>query len=175
MNLFLRALSICACGLAAWFVSVEAGFGNEPAAVCWRIPAPPFTINELVRAASKKHQVKAAFVKSIIAAESGFRVTAISPKGAVGLMQLMPATAREFGADPAIPEQNVEAGTNYLSWLLHRYAKKHDQLSMAIAAYNAGPGSVERYHGIPPYRETRQYVARVLKFMKRYQNQDMAD
>lgn len=174
MKLFFRALSICACGVAAWFVSVETA-DRAPAAICLRIPPPAFTINELVRAASRKHQVKAAFVKSIIAAESGFRPDAVSPKGAVGLMQLMPATAREFGADPANPEQNVDAGTNYLSWLLHLYANKRDQLPRAIAAYNAGPGSVQRYHGIPPYRETRQYVARVLRFMKRYQSGDMAD
>jgi len=175
MKLLSRALCICACGLAAWFVSIETACSPQRPALTWRIAPPPFTIEELIHAASRKHQVRAAFVKSIIAAESGFRAAAVSPKGAVGLMQLMPATAREFGADPTIPEQNVDAGTNYLGWLLHRYEKRRDQLSRAIAAYNAGPGSVERFHGIPPYRETRQYVARVLKFMKRYKSEDLAD
>jgi soluble lytic murein transglycosylase-like protein len=83
-------------------------------------------------------------------------------------MQLMPETAREFGADPAIPEQNIDAGAHYLSWLLQRYAGKRDALKQAIAAYNAGPGAVERYRGIPPYRETRTYVTRVLRFYKKY-------
>ena len=109
-----------------------------------------------------------AFIKSIIAAESGFSAGAVSPKGAIGLMQLMPATAREFGADPNVPEQNIEAGVHYLSWLQQRYAHKKDQLRRVIAAYNAGPGAVERYRGVPPYRETRVYVARVLRFYKRY-------
>ena len=175
MKLIVRALCLCACGVAAWFVSIETTYTLKQPALKWHIEPPPFTIEELIHAASRKHQVRAAFVKSIIAAESGFRAAAVSPKGAVGLMQLMPATAREFGADPAIPEQNVDAGTNYLGWLLHRYERRRDQLPRAIAAYNAGPGSVEKYHGIPPYRETRQYVARVLRYIKRYKNEDLAD
>ena len=137
------------------------------------IPAPRFTMNEVIRAVARKYQVKTAFVKSIIAAESGFSPSVVSPKGAVGLMQLMPATAREFGADPAIPEQNVDAGTRYLSWLMHRYANRRDQMPRAIAAYNAGPGAVERYRGVPPYRETRKYVSRVLRFYKKYQTDEL--
>ena len=139
------------------------------------IPAPAFTLNEVIRAACRKHQVKAAFVKSIIRAESGFSPTVVSPKGAIGLMQLMPETAREFGADPTVPEQNVEAGTHYLSWLLQRYGKKRDQMKRTIAAYNAGPGNVDRYHGVPPFRETRAYVARVLRYFKKYQTDDIGD
>ena len=119
--------------------------------------------------------MKPAFVKSIIRAESGFSPSALSSKGAVGLMQLMPETAREYGADPHVPEQNVEAGTHYVSWLLNRYAAKRDQMKRVIAAYNAGPGNVERYHGVPPFRETRAYVARVLKYYKQYQTVGMAD
>ena len=137
------------------------------------IPAPAFTLNEVIRAACRKHQVKAAFVKSIIRAESGFSPTVVSPKGAIGLMQLMPETAREFGADPRVPEQNVEAGTHYLSWLLQRYGKKRDPMRRAIAAYNAGPGNVDRYHGVPPFRETRAYVTRVLRYFKKYQTDDV--
>lgn len=83
-------------------------------------------------------------------------------------MQLMPETAQEFSADPAVPEQNVEAGTHYLSWLLQRYAGRRDQVRRAVAAYNAGPGMVDRYHGVPPFRETRHYVARVLHLYRAY-------
>ncbi len=141
----------------------------RPVFTRFHIPAPQFTLNEIIAAASRKHQVSPAFVKSIIAAESGFSQAAVSAKGAIGLMQLMPETAREFGADPSVPEQNVDAGAHYLSWLLKRYAGKRDSLKRAIAAYNAGPGAVERYRGIPPYRETRRYVTRVLRFYKKYE------
>ena len=141
--------------------------------VNFHIPAPSFTLNEVIRAASRKHQVSAAFVKSIIRAESGFSPTVVSSKGAIGLMQLMPETARELGADPKVPEQNVEAGTRYLGWLLQRYGKKRDPMKRAIAAYNAGPGNVDRYHGVPPFRETRAYVVRVLKYFKKYQNDEI--
>jgi soluble lytic murein transglycosylase-like protein len=123
----------------------------------------------MIRAASRKHQVEGALIRSVIAAESAFSPDAISPKGAVGLMQLMPDTARQLGADPRVPEQNVDAGAHYLSWLLRRYSKKRDPLRHAIAAYNAGPGTVDRFRGVPPYRETRIYVARVLKLFKKYQ------
>lgn len=87
-------------------------------------------------------------------------------------MQLMPETARQFGADPSVPEQNVDAGANYLGSLLHRYANKKHRLQDAIAAYNAGPGAVEKYNGIPPYRETRAYVSRVMRFFAEYQKED---
>jgi soluble lytic murein transglycosylase-like protein len=125
----------------------------------------------IIRTAAVKHKVPAAFVKSIVAAESNFDPNALSPKGAIGLMQLMPATAQEYGADPAIPEQNVDAGTQYLGWLLKRYGKHRNGLSRAIAAYNAGPGAVDRYRGIPPYRETRSYVARVLAYLRQFRKE----
>jgi soluble lytic murein transglycosylase-like protein len=99
----------------------------------------------------------------VVAAESGFRTNALSNKGAIGLMQLMPATAREYGANPQDPKQNVEAGTRYLRDLLWKYRNDDHQVSRALAAYNAGPGAVDRYHGIPPYRETLAYVERVLR------------
>jgi soluble lytic murein transglycosylase-like protein len=125
----------------------------------------------LIRAAARKHRVSAAFITSIVAAESNFDPGATSPKGAVGLMQLMPATAQRFGADPAVPEQNVDAGTHYLRVLLDRYRRYRNCMTRVIAAYNAGPGVVDRYHGVPPYHETRIYVARVLAFMKKFQTQ----
>lgn len=122
----------------------------------------------LIESAAIKHRVAAAFVESIVAAESNFDADAVSPKGAIGLMQLMPETARQFGADPTEPAQNVDAGTQYLRLLMDRYSKKRHSLTRVIAAYNAGPGKVDRYRGVPPYRETRAYVARVLGFLNRY-------
>jgi soluble lytic murein transglycosylase-like protein len=173
MKLLNRAPFLRACLLATLVYHTVPTESLGPVALRLSIPAPRFTMNEIIRAVSLKHHVKTAFVKSIIAAESGFSPSVVSPKGAVGLMQLMPATAREFGADPAVPEQNVEAGAHYLSWLMQRYANRRDQLPRAIAAYNAGPGAVEHYHGVPPYRETRNYVSRVLRFFKKYQNDEL--
>lgn len=85
-------------------------------------------------------------------------------------MQLMPATAQAYSADPTIPEQNIDAGTHYLRNLMDRYKKKRDPLKHVIAAYNAGPTAVDRYRGVPPFRETRNYVVRVLTLMKRFKN-----
>jgi soluble lytic murein transglycosylase-like protein len=128
-------------------------------------------LHALIRAAAHKHRVPAAFITSIVAAESNFDPSAISPKGAMGLMQLMPATAQRFGADPAVPEQNVDAGTHYLRLLTDKYHRYRNWLPRVIAAYNAGPGVVDRYHGVPPYPETKIYVARVLAFMRKFQTQ----
>jgi soluble lytic murein transglycosylase-like protein len=131
----------------------------------------PVDTHALIFAAAKKHRVPAAFVKSIVAAESNFNCDAISPKGAIGLMQLMPETAEEYGADPRIPEQNVDAGTHYLRVLMDRYGRRSNSLKRVIAAYNAGPGTVDRYGGVPPFRETRDYVVRVLSFLRRYERE----
>jgi soluble lytic murein transglycosylase-like protein len=122
----------------------------------------------LIRASSEKYNVPEVMVRSIMAAESSFNPNARSPKGAIGLMQLMPATARELGYNPHIPEQNVDAGTRYLRMLLDRYQDSHDWLRRTIAAYNAGPGAVARHGGVPPFRETRNYVTRVLSYLKYY-------
>ncbi|HUS06826.1 MAG TPA: transglycosylase SLT domain-containing protein, partial [Bryobacteraceae bacterium] len=102
--------------------------------------APPFTLNEVIRAAARKHGLRPAFIKSVIATESAFNQEALSVKGAIGLMQLMPETAQEYGVDPHDPVQNVEGGAHLLSRLLERYKGHKDQLPRAIAAYNAGPG-----------------------------------
>jgi hypothetical protein len=125
----------------------------------------------LIRTAAAKHRVPAAFVQSIVKAESDFDCSAVSPKGAIGLMQLMPETAREYGADPTIPEQNIDAGTHYLRFLMDRYGKCRRPLPRVIAAYNAGPGTVDRYRGVPPFRETRKYIARVLGFLHRFERE----
>jgi soluble lytic murein transglycosylase-like protein len=99
-------------------------------------------------------------VNSVIHAESGFNVHAVSPKGARGLMQLMPGTASELGVNDAFdPQANVEGGSRYLRELLERY---NFDLVKALAAYNAGPERVEQYQGVPPFRETRAYVARIV-------------
>jgi soluble lytic murein transglycosylase-like protein len=131
-------------------------------------PAPPpnpvaLTAQELVNRAAEHVGLPPAIVRSVARAESGFHVDALSPKGAIGLMQLMPGTAAELNADPHDPEQNADAGARYLRDLLQRYENDPHQVSKAVAAYNAGPAAVDKYHGIPPYAETIQYVNRVLK------------
>jgi soluble lytic murein transglycosylase-like protein len=119
---------------------------------------PPASPAELADAAADKYGLPRLLVRSVMAAESGFQPDAVSPKGAIGLMQLMPETAQTLGADPRDPAQNVDAGVRYLSDLLNRY---HFGLWQALAAYNAGPGAVDKYQGVPPYRETIDYVKRI--------------
>ena len=117
-------------------------------------------IPQLVELASDKHQVDADFIRSVIRAESNFNLRAVSPKGAQGLMQLMPRTAAQLGVQDAFePSANIEAGTRYLRELLLQY---HGDVAKALAAYNAGPDRVAQFHGVPPYRETRAYVRRVI-------------
>jgi soluble lytic murein transglycosylase-like protein len=118
-------------------------------------------INALVRDASSRRQLDPDFVASVIKAESNFHPRALSPKGAQGLMQLMPGTAAKLGVTNAFdPKANVEAGTAYLSSLLDLY--NNDPIK-ALAAYNAGPERVKQYNGVPPYRETRWYIARIVR------------
>ena len=124
----------------------------------------PSEIHELIQKAARKNGVSAAFVKSVVAAESNFNAGAVSPKGAIGLMQLMPETARQFGADPSNPQQNIDAGTHYLKDLLTQY---NGNLILALAAYNAGPDVVNKYRGVPPFPETRAYVRYVTVLYER--------
>jgi soluble lytic murein transglycosylase-like protein len=115
----------------------------------------------VVNEASGRYRLDPDLVSSVIKAESGFNVRAVSPKGAQGLMQLMPDTASKLGVPDAFdPQANVEGGTRYLRELLERC---NFDLVKALAAYNAGPLRVEQYGGVPPYHETRAYVARVVK------------
>jgi soluble lytic murein transglycosylase-like protein len=132
---------------------------------------PDLTPKELTTRAAIHAGLPPAIVHSVAKAESGYRADAVSPKGAVGLMQLMPATAAELNADPHDPAQNAEAGAEYLRDLLVKYENDPHQVSKAIAAYNAGPGAVDKYNGIPPYRETIDYVNRVLKDYEKEQKQ----
>src|SRR5258708_5612219 len=122
---------------------------------------PLVDLDQLVRDASNRNRLDPDFVNSVIKAESGFHARAVSPKGAQGLMQLMPGTAAQLGvADPFDPKANVDAGTLYLSRLLDQY---HDDPIKALAAYNAGAHRVDKYHGIPPYHETHVYIARIVR------------
>ena len=109
------------------------------------------------------HGLPRELVRAVIRAESGERQDAVSAKGAIGLMQLMPGTAAELGVDPTSVAGNIEGGTRYLRQMLDRYEGHGDQLVRALAAYNAGPGSVAEHDGLPPYAETVEYVARVVR------------
>jgi hypothetical protein len=118
-------------------------------------------LHEILSSAGARHNLDVNLLASVVRAESGGHTKAVSKAGAQGLMQLMPGTAAQLGvSDSFSPGQNIAGGTAYLDGLLTRY---HDNLALALAAYNAGPAAVDRYHGVPPYRETRLYVARIIR------------
>jgi len=129
-------------------------------------PAMPVVVaqdpRDLVTQAALRQGLPPELLHSIAQVESGYRQDAVSPKGAMGIMQLMPRTARDLRADPADAAENVDAGARYLRELLLKYLDDPNQLRKALAAYNAGPGAVDRFYGVPPYRETLQYVQKVL-------------
>ena len=131
-------------------------------------PAHAMTADEmhpLLARAGVAHRIDEDLLASVVRAESGGQTHAVSRTGARGLMQLMPGTATQMGvADAFEPGQNVNGGAAYLDGLLVRY---HDDIALALAAYNAGPGAVDKYHGVPPYRETRAYVAKVIREFNR--------
>ena len=127
----------------------------------------PAEFEQLIRTCSDKYGVNPCLVKAVIHAESGYNPNAVSSKGASGLMQLMPSTAKSLKvADRFNPKDNVEGGVKYLRFLLDTF---RGDVSLAVAAYNAGLSKVAKYGGIPPYNETRTYVNRVLSYMKSYQ------
>lgn len=132
----------------------------------------PASYDRLIRRTAVAHNVDAWLVKAVVHAESGFDPHAVSRVGASGLMQLMPATAKRYGVEDIFdPSQNVAGGVRYLRDLLRLF--KND-VRLAVAAYNAGEGAVQRHRGVPPYSETRQYVTKVLEFRNRYRQRATA-
>jgi Transglycosylase SLT domain len=132
----------------------------------------PEAMHEMLAAAGEAHDLDVDLLASVVRAESGGNPHAVSRAGAQGLMQLMPKTAADLGvANSLAADANIKGGTAYLDALLKRY---HDNLALALAAYNAGPAAVDRWHGIPPYRETRAYVARVIHEFNRRHAERMA-
>jgi soluble lytic murein transglycosylase-like protein len=122
----------------------------------------------LVNQAAKKYNVNPQLVEAVIKAESNFNPNAVSSCGAQGLMQLMPATARGLGVTNSLdPAQNIDGGVKFLSGLLSRY---NGNVRLAVAAYNAGPGAVDAYHGVPPYQETQTYVSRIIGYLQSNSN-----
>lgn len=123
--------------------------------------ASPRTLEQMVADAARKYALPRSLVRAVARAESAFDPAAVSAKGARGVMQLMPATAKELGVDDAFdPAQNIDAGARLLRQLLEKY---DGRVAEALAAYNAGPGAVARHNGVPPYRETRGYIRKVVK------------
>lgn len=140
-------------------------FPAEPPGRPERIAPARWEYDGLIGLAARQHRVPPALVKAVIAAESKFDPGAVSRRGAQGLMQLMPATAESLGvADPLRPVENVDGGVRYLRRMIERYG----DLPRALAAYNAGPEAVDRFRGVPPFPETRDYVKRVLTYYRAY-------
>lgn len=142
---------------AAQIVGFEPAEPPPPAAST-QPAAPLVSPLDLADAAADKYGLPRQLVRRVMAAESGFNAQALSPKGAIGLMQLMPQTAQTLGADPHDAAQNVDAGARYLRELLEKY---HGALYHALAAYNAGTHAVDKYKGIPPFPETLRYISRI--------------
>ncbi len=166
MNRPLRTLGTRLACAARWLLAllwvgfcvvpagIAAGNGRGNASI-----GRPF--QRLIEEVAQRHSVEPALLSALVEVESARRSDAVSPKGARGLGQLMPATARRFGVDdPHDPEANLQGSAQYLRWLLERYG---GDVRLALAAYNAGEGAVDKYGGVPPYPETRQYVRRVLQ------------
>ena len=140
-------------------------------------PAPVYNVasgrsfDKLIEQVALDYEIRPSFVHAVIKAESNYNPRAVSPKGALGLMQLVPKTARRFGVANAFnPVENVEGGVRYLRYLLDLY---NSDVRLALAAYNAGEGAVDRYRGVPPYSETMQYVRRVRNLWDSYKRTDV--
>lgn len=147
----------------------------EPAPAPQPVAAEEESLPELVDDLAAELGLHPALIRSVIAAESNYQANAVSSKGAIGLMQLMPETAQELEVDPYRPNENVRGGAKYLREMLDRYRGKPDQLLRALAAYNAGPKAVDRYDGLPPYAETQDYVVKVIRRFLRMTERDPTD
>ncbi len=158
-------------GVLTLAASQIADFVEEPDAPKPALPQPPpapiqtkpIEPKQIIAEMAEQYGLPEKFVSSVARAESAYQPSAVSPKGAIGVTQLMPGTARELGVDPNDVKQNIEGGTKLLRDLLIQYQNDPDQVRKALAAYNAGAGAVSRYGGVPPYRETQNYVEKVLK------------
>jgi len=154
-------------GIAYEIVQLSCFACNPRSTINWdAIPLQLRSYDYAINSAAKKYRVDPALVRAVIHAESAFRPGARSKKGALGLMQLMPETAQDMGVANALaPEDNIFGGVRYLAMLLKQ---NHGNTALATAAYNAGPGAVKKYNGIPPYEETQTYVKRVKILHDRY-------
>lgn len=140
----------------------------DPAQASPRRHVPETELERAIRTHAKEHRVSPALVRAVIKAESDFNPDAVSRTGAMGLMQLMPKTASRLDVrDPYDPTDNINGGTRYLRYLLDRF---RGNVQLALAAYNAGETRVEQYRALPPYQETREYVAKVMRFYKTFSN-----
>jgi soluble lytic murein transglycosylase-like protein len=160
-----NAYSEIPASLVSHFEADEARPAPAAPAAVPSVPAPapaarPKDPRQLVDEAADRYGLPRHLLHSVVKAESAYQPNAVSPKGAIGLMQLMPGTASQLGADPHDPAQNVDAGARHLRDLLLKY---EGGLYRALAAYNAGAGAVEKYRGIPPYRETVLYIQKIVR------------
>lgn len=137
-------------------------------AVILNVPGPAA---RLIGRSAGKHNLRPELIQAVMEVESGYQVNARSHAGAIGLMQLMPQTARHLKVNPHDPEQNVDGGAKFLDMLITKYESRRNGLALALAAYNAGPGAVDRFGGIPPYQETRRYVVKVLRRFRQLVNE----
>jgi soluble lytic murein transglycosylase-like protein len=132
------------------------------------VPGPAAT---LIVPSAGKHNLRPELIQAVMEVESGYQINARSRTGAIGLMQLMPGTAKHLNVNAHDPEQNVDGGAKLLDMLVKKYEGRRNGLALALAAYNAGPGAVDRYGGIPPYRETRDYVRKVIRRFRQLVNE----
>ena len=155
------------------FPDTVLGFNPLKTLVTAQQQDPDHLFDFVIHEASRRHKVDSAIVRAIILAESRYNIYAVSNKGARGLMQLMPFTAKELGVENSFnPVQNINAGVKYFKTLLNRF---DGDVKLSLAAYNAGVGKVLRYNGVPPYKDTQKYVQKVLHYHRFYKAHDNRD